>query len=49
MDAKIISDDKIKDQYSFGCEIFEKLIFRILQTQEHIINSNTQFLFSIFF
>lgn len=48
IDAKIISEDSVKDQYSFGSEIFENSTFRILKTQEIIINIEAKFLFIIF-
>jgi hypothetical protein len=47
IDAKIISEETVKDQYSFGSEIFENSIFEILQIQEIIINIEARFLFII--
>jgi hypothetical protein len=48
IDAIIISDEKIKDQYSLGSEIFENSTFKILKIQEVIINIEAKFLFIIF-
>jgi hypothetical protein len=48
MEAKIIREEKIKVQYSFGSEILENSIFRMLNTPENIIKIEAIFLFIIF-
>jgi len=48
IDVRIISDEKIKSQYSLGAEMFEKSIFNIPKTQEAITNIEAKFLFIIF-
>jgi hypothetical protein len=49
IDAIIISEEKIKDQYSFGSEMFENSIFRIPKILEIIIKIDAKFLLIIFF
>lgn len=43
-----MSEEKVKDPYSFGSEILENSTFKILKIQEAIINSEAKFLFIIF-